>query len=1490
MTIFTGIATAIGGLLGGTFLSGAVGTFLLKAAVGIGLNLLASAIAGKPEQPQHTFAVQGQLQAGGDIPRSFIIGRTATAGSLVYANTWGDSGKTPNAFFTQVIALSDLPTQELSGIWVNGERCTLLPDTPHAELGLPVLEYRSNGEDHLWIKFYDGTQTQADSFLVNHASSAERPYEATRVGRGVSYAICTARIDENLFTGFPSFKFELLGLRLYDVTKDSTAGGSGPHRLSDPSTWGGDGDELPAVQAYNLLLGVKYASEWFYGLQNMSAARLPAADWRAQIGKCRLQVAKPGGGTEEQYLTGLEIQVSAQIASAAEAILTGCQGRLIDSGGIYKIRVGAPDAAVFSFSDGDILSTERQTFSPFFGLADTINGISATYPEPGEGWNAKAAPSIYRPDYEAKDGNRRLMANVELNAVRRASQVQRLMKSALEEARRARRHTIVLGPSAWVLEPGDVVAWTSARNGYVTKLMRVDGVMDKANLDVVLDITEVDPADYSWNPATDYKPPTFGPIGPARPAPQAIVDWFAQPWTLDDGQGEPRRAAMKLSWDGDQDDVEGVAFEVRLAATQEVVYRGRTENVRAGSIIVSQNLLPAQAYEVRGRYIPRGDRETVWSNWLPVTTPDVPVSLDDLAAEIREALEQLREWIDDETIDNLVQDTIELAQAIAAEAQARAQAIANEAAQRVQEIGAEQSARVAGAIEASDRYRSLVDEITTLRDRAMEADFADFKAREEIKRSLVASIESYAASFNERITVAASEIAAVAQRTTSLEARTVELGAEIVTVDLARIEGQNALAYQMSLLSAGTDNQFDPYRFWGFGGDFEGWTGNGTPTITDGYLRPADHASDPYVMSPAGLAVATASYRQVRARVRKYGSPVWEGYCWWAGNGQEWDSGRRTSIAEPVFDGNGIGLLTWNPEWSGTVDRIRLDLSTAQTPTDYYTIDWISVGAPAPGASRAELATERQARIDGDGANASAIDALQARATNLETGVSGLATGVSALETQVTTLGNTLTATANALDALELEVEDKADLNVVNAMSAEIQALGSGLLNQGSMVSAIRGSLLPSAMEGVDQDFANFFGERRGAIALAEASQALNTRIDLTNASLSVVSSALTQVQAIIPGLATSTALNGLTSRVTAAEGNIAANTSAITSINGELPGKASVAALNSLAGTVSSQGDTIASHASAITSINNALPGKASTSALAALEGRVTNTEAGIASNTSAITAINNTLPDKASTSALNALASTVSSQGDAISANTSAITTINNTLPGKASTSSVTALEGRVTTAENNISANTSAISSINAALPNKADASALNSLAATVTSQGNTISSHSSAITSINNALPDKASVSALNSLAGTVTSQGNTISAQATAITGLQTSVGDLSASARSKMEVVSGPGGYARIAWMARAGTTGNYREGGIYLDVPTNTALPVQVIIDAARFAVIDGATKLVPFVVENGELKGTFARFGTVTAGVLRGANGKMKIDVEAGTIEIWT
>lgn len=642
MAIFTAIAGAISAAAAWIGTLGAIGSFLLKTAVGIGLNLLASAIAGKPSHPG--FSIRGTLQTGGALPRSFIMGRTATAGSLVWANTWGEAWKTPNAYLTQVIAISDMPCQSLDELWVNGEKVTIAGDPKFGDVG--VVQYRKDGEDHMWVRFFDGTQTSADPTLVNKASNSQRQWPSTRVGRGICYVVVTCKVAEGLFSGIPTFKFAVTGMKLYDPSRDSTvAGGSGPHRYNDPSTWGGDGDHLPAVQIYNLMRGITYNGSWFYGLQNMPAARIPTAPWITQIEKCR------AGDT---YRSGGEITIDAPITAAIEALLSACQGRVTETGGVYSLYLGEPDAPVALFHDDHILSTEGQSFTPFFGLADTINGIVAKYPSPSDGWGEKSAPPLYRTDLEAMAGGRRLMADVSLTFVPYPEQVQRLMRSALFEGQRARRHTITLPPEFWAYAvPGAVFSWTSPRNGYVQKWFRVDGVIDKANLDIVIDITEVDPADFDWNPATDYTPPVDGAFGPMRPPSQPLIGWQVFPATISHGGKE--MPSIRVSYPGNLEDVRAIRVQVRLDATDGVMFDGEVPygdyatNDNPSSVVLQGTFLPDTDYEVRGKLVPYGDRFTDWTEWLSVKTPNVwisdiyPVDIDRLADDLKGYLD----WVGD---------------------------------------------------------------------------------------------------------------------------------------------------------------------------------------------------------------------------------------------------------------------------------------------------------------------------------------------------------------------------------------------------------------------------------------------------------------------------------------------------------------------------------------------------------------------------------------------------------------------------------------------------------------------------------------------------------------------------------------------------------------------------------------------------------------------------------------------------------------------------
>ena len=398
-------------------------------------------------------------------------------------------------------------------------------------------------------------------------SSADRPYGATRIGTGVCYVIATALVEDKLFSGFPTFKFVMSGIPLYDVSKDSTNGGSGSHRYSNPATWGGDGDQLPAVQAYNVLRGIKYNGAWLYGLQNMAgAARLPAANWIAQIAKCRATITGEAG-LEPTYRSGGQVNVNSQPANLLEALLTACQGRLCEIGGFLqnpsrRRRIARP-------SPGPTPICCRASNRPI-GRSSRwrirVNGIQGTYPSPAEGWETATAPPLYRTDLEVRDGNRRLMAapQLRLRAVCRAGAAAAEIGAGGSAARAHPCAAVAAGLLGGRAGRRRFLVIISQRLYRQAVSRRQRG--RPANLDCVFNVTEIDPADYDWDHAVDYTGVSTGPTVFARPPPQGVVDWYAEGTVLYDADGLGRRPAIRIAWDGSLPGVVGMQYEVRLTA------------------------------------------------------------------------------------------------------------------------------------------------------------------------------------------------------------------------------------------------------------------------------------------------------------------------------------------------------------------------------------------------------------------------------------------------------------------------------------------------------------------------------------------------------------------------------------------------------------------------------------------------------------------------------------------------------------------------------------------------------------------------------------------------------------------------------------------------------------------------------------------------------------------------------------------------------------
>ena len=341
--------------------------------------------------------------------------------------------------------------------------------------------------------------------------------------------------------------------------------------------------------------------------------------------------------------------------------------------------------------------------------------------------------------------------------------------------------------------------------------------------------------------------------------------------------------------------------------------------------------------------------------------------------------------------------------------------------------------------------------------------------------------------------------------------------AAIEAETVLRQSADESLAASISTLSAGTGEQFDSQKVWYFDTDLESWTGNGTPTVTGGFIRPANAASDPYLMSPSGLAVDGSAYKYVKLRINRTGAPVWDasvtGY-----NAANAVVG-ALSIDEPEFQADGDATIDFKDiPWSGVVDHVRFVLSEAQTATDYFTIDWIAVGRPTPGASVAALQQEAVARITGDAAEVTQRNLLAAQVRGGYTGTdpTALSAGLIYNERQLRiTAEGVIASDVTALEARIENAEDDIDLQATAITSLDARV---------------------SAAEGVNTSQASLI-------------TALTTRV--TNAE----------------GVNTSQAgaLTSLDARVTSAEGVNTAQAASITAINATLPGKADASAVTSL-------------------------------------------------------------------------------------------------------------------------------------------------------------------------------------------------------------------------------------------------------------------------------------------------------------------------------------
>lgn len=634
--------------------------------------------------------------------------------------------------------------------------------------------------------------------------------------------------------------------------------------------------------------------------------------------------------------------------------------------------------------------------------------------------------------------------------------------------------------------------------------------------------------------------------------------------------------------------------------------------------------------------------------------------------------------------------------------------------------------------EMASRWREMADTIEDNKLAILEMDYSIYAVKADIYRQIGVEYEGRFANFDERITVAAGDTGAVADRVETLEVSYQDQFAQVQNLERAMIDGDDQLAQQITSLSVGTNTQFDTFQIWHFDANAEGWSG----TWNNGYLRISDSTQSPV------LNVDASKYRQVRARVRKIGNPTWNAYLQYTGATPI----ETVPITEPLWSGD-IGEITINPSWSGTLTRMTLTLSSGSTSLDYFELDWITVGRPAPGASSADLATERTARITADSAMAALINAIDLKLTTGD-GVIGVATDVvEGVKSEIIedAISGAVTATNEAITAFDARID-----NLETGQSVNSSAI-STLLN--------RITIQDGEIEAVNSRIDNFTFDDNDLVT-SDVFQALTQRVNVAENDISVVNQSLTTMNSTISSVSgnvsAAQAAAQAASNLAGSKGKVFVQNSAPptserlpqnlwidTTGSANTPKRWANGAWEAVTDKVAR--DAAAAAAQALAGLGD----KADASALTALSQRVTQTEQGLSTQSSNITSLSNsiTLVGNNATSAQQAaqaasdlagskgkviIQSSTPAVADRLPQNLWIDTTNNNNTPKRWSSNA-----WRTVTDKAALDAAAAAQNALNA-VALKADASAVQQLASRVTQTENTIVSQTEEFTRLDNSI--------------------------------------------------------------------------------------------------------------------------------------------------------
>ena len=564
----------------------------VAAEVAITAGISAAVTSSMTPRVGGDFGTQVDFKADPRGPIPYAMGRTGTAGSMVFAQTAGEKNKYLN--FVSVYSAAG-PIDSYESFLVNGTPVTFGTDGGEGASG-----YYQN---RMWRRQQLGARPETGWLHWTSTGTKDTPgdhyglpaeWTSAHKLSGLAADLWGLQYNTSVYSSGPPRKLAVAKwVRVYDPRLDSTyPGGSGPQRANDEATWAWS--ENPYIHALTWVIGRHVNGVRVMGL----GAPLSAIDMAAFVEGANVADANDWTLGGVVYSTDDKWEV-------LKAMLQAGAGRPMRLGAKISCLVSTPRTSLATLTGADVVGEAQITGTP--SRRTRINTVWPKYREEAQGWEIVATDEpVQVAAHVTEDGGKVRSREIEYPLVQSPVQAAQLARYDIENSREFQPVVLPCKPAWMGYKPGDCITVDEPEFGLTAqKMLILRRQRDPATLVTTLTLVSETDGKHAYALGETLSPPATPGLTAYDPNQSTVVasgSWTATGTALigPDGSTQP---ALVFEGECEDPNVTHVIAEWRLSLGGGT-YGDWMSSEHSPQIqrIEARGLLPASDYHCRIRY------------------------------------------------------------------------------------------------------------------------------------------------------------------------------------------------------------------------------------------------------------------------------------------------------------------------------------------------------------------------------------------------------------------------------------------------------------------------------------------------------------------------------------------------------------------------------------------------------------------------------------------------------------------------------------------------------------------------------------------------------------------------------------------------------------------------------------------------------------------------------------------------------------------------